>query len=167
MRSELITTLKRQTTELLSDLERNKEPILITQHGVQRVYLVDVETYEALQRRMNLLEGIVRGEKAVEEGRTLTHAQAKNRMNRWLKSFGPIWLIATWMVSSTTSPWTIRARPKSLSGTCFQAWGTLWIILRAVSSHRSKRAGGTDRSSSHRAENFIGKRVHAFFYCIL
>jgi len=76
MRSELITTLKRQTTELLSDLERNKEPILITQHGVQRVYLVDVETYEALQRRMNLLEGIVRGEKAVEEGRTLPHSCA-------------------------------------------------------------------------------------------
>ena len=34
MRTELVTTLKRQATELLSDLERSKEPILITQHGV-------------------------------------------------------------------------------------------------------------------------------------
>ena len=33
MRSELVTTLKRQATELLSDLERDREPILITQHG--------------------------------------------------------------------------------------------------------------------------------------
>jgi prevent-host-death family protein len=85
MRTELVTTLKRQATALLSELERNKEPILITQHGVPSAYLVDVDTYETLQHRMRLLEGIARGEKAVEEGRTLTHAQAKKRMRRWLK----------------------------------------------------------------------------------
>jgi prevent-host-death family protein len=85
MRTELVTTLKRQATELLSELERNREPILITQHGVPSAYLVDVETYEAMQQRMSLLEGIARGEKAIEEGRTLSHAQAKQRMARWLK----------------------------------------------------------------------------------
>lgn len=85
MRTELVTTLKRQATELLSELERNREPILITQHGVPSAYLVDVETYEALQRRMSLLEGIARGEKAIEDGRTVTHTQAKQRMARWLK----------------------------------------------------------------------------------
>ena len=85
MRTELVTTLKRQATELLSDLERSKEPILITQHGVPTAYLVDVETYEILQRRMSLLEGIARGERALEEGRALSHAQAKQRMARWLK----------------------------------------------------------------------------------
>jgi len=85
MRTELVTTLKRQATELLSELERNREPILITQHGVPSAYLVDVETYETMQRRMSLLEGIARGEKAIEEGRTISHAQAKQRMGRWLK----------------------------------------------------------------------------------
>lgn len=85
MRTELVTTLKRQATELLSELERNKEPILITQHGIPSAYLVDVKTYDALQRRMNLLEGIARGEKAIEDGRTMSHAQAKQRMARWLK----------------------------------------------------------------------------------
>ena len=85
MRTELVTTLKRQATELLSELERNREPILITQHGVPSAYLVDVETYEAMQRRMSLLEGIARGEKAIEEGRTVSHTQAKQRMTRWLK----------------------------------------------------------------------------------
>lgn len=85
MRTELVTTLKRQATELLSELERNREPILITQHGVPSAYLVDVETYEAMQQRMSLLEGIARGEKAIEEGRTVSHTQAKQRMTRWLK----------------------------------------------------------------------------------
>jgi prevent-host-death family protein len=85
MRTELVTTLKRRATELLTELERSRQPILITQHGLPSAYLVDVESYEALQRRMGLLEGIARGEKAVEDGRTLTHAQAKQRMARWLK----------------------------------------------------------------------------------
>ena len=85
MRTELVTTLKRQATELLSDLEKHREPILITQHGLPSAYLVDVESFELLQKRMKLLEGIARGEKAVEEGRTLSHAQAKQRLARWLK----------------------------------------------------------------------------------
>jgi prevent-host-death family protein len=85
MRTELVTTLKRQATELLSDLERDKQPILITQHGLPSAYLVDVESYELLQQRMAILEGIARGEMAVAEGRVVTHAQAKARMARWLK----------------------------------------------------------------------------------
>jgi prevent-host-death family protein len=85
MRTELVTTLKRQATELLDELERSREPILITQHGLPSAYLVDVESYELLQRRMKLLEGIARGEKAIEEGRTVSHADAKKRISRWLK----------------------------------------------------------------------------------
>ena len=80
-----MTTLKRKATELLSQLARDKEPILITQHGLPSAYLVDVESYELLQRRMNLLEGIARGERAVDEGRTLTHEEAQARRSRWLR----------------------------------------------------------------------------------
>lgn len=85
MRTELVTTLKRQATKLLDELERSREPILITQHGLPSAYLVDVESYELLQRRITLLEGIARGEKAIEEGRTVLQAEAKKRMSRWLK----------------------------------------------------------------------------------
>ena len=85
MRTELVTTLKRQATELLSDIERDKQPILITQHGLPSAYLVDVETYELLQQRMAMLEGIARGEMAVAEGRVVSHAEARARMARWLK----------------------------------------------------------------------------------
>jgi prevent-host-death family protein len=85
MRTELVTTLKRQATELLSDVERDKEPILITQHGLPTAYLVDVESYELMQQRMSILEGIARGEQAVAEGRAVSQAQAKKRLARWLK----------------------------------------------------------------------------------
>ncbi len=85
MRTELVTALKRHATELLDELGRNREPIMITQHGLPSAYLVDVESYELLLRRMKLLEGIARGEKALDEGRTVAHSEAKKRMSRWLK----------------------------------------------------------------------------------
>ena len=85
MRTELVTTLKRKATDLLAELGRDKQPILITQHGLPSAYLVDVESFERLYARMSLLEGIARGERAVDEGRTLTHDEAKAKLSRWLK----------------------------------------------------------------------------------
>lgn len=85
MRTELVTTLKRKATTILAQLEKEKAPILITQHGRPAAYLIDVESYDELQRRLALLQGIARGERAIEEGRTLSQAQAKTRMSRWLK----------------------------------------------------------------------------------
>lgn len=85
MRTELVTTLKRRATELLDELQRDKEAILITQHGLPSAYLIDVESYEKLMRRLRLLEGIARGERAIEEQRTMSHKEAEVRMSRWLK----------------------------------------------------------------------------------
>lgn len=84
MRTELVTTLKRRATEILAELETERDPVLITQHGRPAAYLVDVETYEQAQRRLAVLEGIARGERAIEDGRVVSHSEAKKRMARWL-----------------------------------------------------------------------------------
>jgi PHD/YefM family antitoxin component YafN of YafNO toxin-antitoxin module len=57
----------------------------MTQHGLPAAYLVDVDSYERQQRLLNLLEGIARGEKAIEDGRVIPQADANKRMARWLK----------------------------------------------------------------------------------
>lgn len=85
MRTELVTTLKRKATEIIAGLDSDQAPVLITQHGKPAAYLMAVETFETLNRRIGMLEGIARGERAVEEGRIVTHAEAKKRMSRWLK----------------------------------------------------------------------------------
>jgi len=38
-----------------------------------------------LMTTLKLLKGIARGERALEEGRTVSHAEAKRRLERWLK----------------------------------------------------------------------------------
>lgn len=84
MRIEIVTTLKRQATKILADLHKSKDPILITEHGKPSAYLVDVESFELMQDRMCILEGIARGEKALLEKRIYTQEQAKSKMKKWL-----------------------------------------------------------------------------------
>ena len=84
MRTEIVTTLKREATKILSDLRENREPILITEHGKPSAYLVEAEDYELMQNRMQILEGIARGERAILEKKTISKANAKKLMGKWL-----------------------------------------------------------------------------------
>jgi len=85
MKTELVTTLKRQATKILAELHDSKEPELITEHGQPSAYLIDVKDYEMMQNRMEILEGIARGETAIHENRIYTQAEAKEKMSKWLK----------------------------------------------------------------------------------
>ena len=85
MKTELVTTLKRKATQILADLHKSKEPVLITEYGQPSAYLVAVDDYEYMQNRMQILEGIARGETAILEGRTFSHIEAKKVMGKWLK----------------------------------------------------------------------------------
>ena len=85
MKTELVTDLKRKATRILADLRETKEPVLITEHGRPSAYLLDVEDYEAMQTRLQILEGISRGEIAFLEGRVASTKQARDRMSKWLE----------------------------------------------------------------------------------
>ena len=69
MKTELVPTLKRQATRILGDLRESRSPVMITEHGKPAAYLIDIDTFEEKERRMELLEGLASGEK----------------MKRWLK----------------------------------------------------------------------------------
>lgn len=85
MRTELVTNLKRQATNILQRLHEDKEPVLITEHGKPSAYLVDVSDFEAMQQRMAILEGIAKGQRDIAEGRVKTSDQAKEMFSKWLK----------------------------------------------------------------------------------
>lgn len=85
MKVELVTNLKRQATKILADLHESKEAVLITEHGQPSAYLVDVQDYEFMQRRLALLEGLSKGERAMLDGKSVSHGEAKDRMQKWLR----------------------------------------------------------------------------------
>ena len=84
MKTELVTSLKRQATRILADLHETKEPVLITEHGQPSAYLLDVDDYEQLMTRMSILEGIARGEQAIKDGRVMSQSDAKDRLSKWM-----------------------------------------------------------------------------------
>ena len=59
-------------------MTRIKEPVLIAE-------LVDVQDCEFMQQRIESLEGITRGERAIVEGQVYTNKQAKGLLSKWLK----------------------------------------------------------------------------------
>ena len=85
MKTELVTNLKRQATKILAELHESKEPVLITEHGQPSAYLLDVNDYQFMLNRMQILEGIAKGEQAIREGRTFTNDEAKEKLKKWLK----------------------------------------------------------------------------------
>ena len=84
MKTELVTTLKRQATKILAELHDTKETVLITEHGKPSAYLVDADAFEMMENRMKILEGIARGERAILENRVIKHSDAKRKMKKWL-----------------------------------------------------------------------------------
>ncbi|MBN2382809.1 type II toxin-antitoxin system Phd/YefM family antitoxin [bacterium] len=84
MKTEIVTTLKREATRILAELHKNREPVLITEHGKPSAYLVDADDYELMQTRMEILEGIARGERAIIEKKTVSKINAREVMKKWL-----------------------------------------------------------------------------------
>ena len=85
MKTERATALKVRAREVIADLQSEQDPILITQHGKPAAYLADVDSYDELNRRLSVVEGIAPGEQAVREGRVHTQAEAMRRLSKWVK----------------------------------------------------------------------------------
>ena len=68
MKTVIVTKLKREATQVISELAQDREPVLVTEHGKPAAYLLDVETYEAQMQRLKLMEDIGRGEADIQAG---------------------------------------------------------------------------------------------------
>jgi len=83
--TELVTSLKRRATKIIDRVQKKKRPVLITNRGLPAAYLIDPESYDLIQTRMQILEGLAQGEEAIRQGRIMTQAQFEKKMARWLK----------------------------------------------------------------------------------
>lgn len=82
-RLEPVTEVKRRATEIIAGVRADGYPVIITERGRSAAVLIDIDSYDALLSRLEVLEGVARGERAIREGRVVSHAAAKRRMRRW------------------------------------------------------------------------------------
>jgi prevent-host-death family protein len=63
-----ISYIKANAAQVLDQLEKDREPVIITQNGEARAVLLDVRSYEQSQETMALLKILALGRKQVEAG---------------------------------------------------------------------------------------------------
>ena len=69
----------------IKHVTETKRPLLITQHGKGVAILADVEEFENLQMRLELLESIYKAETQINEGGGLSQEAAKAMVMKGIK----------------------------------------------------------------------------------
>jgi prevent-host-death family protein len=75
-----ISYLKAHAAEIVRNLAKQQEPMVITQNGEAKVVLQDIESYEQTQQTMALLKILALGMRQVEEGHVLPAANVIKRL---------------------------------------------------------------------------------------
>jgi prevent-host-death family protein len=63
-----ISYIKSHTADILKQVNNTHRPIIITQNGEARAVLLDPESYESMQKAIELLKVISQGEKDIING---------------------------------------------------------------------------------------------------
>ena len=67
-----LSTFKRETTRLIKQMKKTKNPVILTINGEAALVVQDVESYQALleaKERMETIEGIRRGLESMKAGK--------------------------------------------------------------------------------------------------
>ena len=77
-----VTDFRTNAAELLEKVKKTKRPLILTQRGRSAAILEDVKEYEDRLERLELLEAIVQGLQAAEQGDTVSHRDAMRRLDQ-------------------------------------------------------------------------------------
>ncbi|MBM3581268.1 MAG: type II toxin-antitoxin system Phd/YefM family antitoxin [Alphaproteobacteria bacterium] len=80
-----ISYLKAHAPEVIRDLARGQDPVIITLHGEAKAVLQDIASYELTQETMALLKMLALTHKAVERGKVRPAREAFARVRARVK----------------------------------------------------------------------------------
>ncbi len=82
-----VSDLQRQAAQILLDVNKSSEPIIITQRGRASAVLISVKRYEEIEKDLEAfddleLEYLIKlGEEAKARGDVLSHEEVRKRLN--------------------------------------------------------------------------------------
>jgi prevent-host-death family protein len=80
-----LSNFRAEATTCIKHIHDTKRPMIITQRGKGVAVLLDINEYEALQDKIEILQDIYAAEKEIEAGKTISHAQAKENILQRLR----------------------------------------------------------------------------------
>ncbi len=80
-----VTEVKRRATELIAGLRKTGLAVMVTEHGREAAVMVDVDTWNNLQRRLEILDLVAKGVTDLRAGQVTSQADAKARLARFAR----------------------------------------------------------------------------------
>jgi len=77
-----ISYIKAHAAEVLENVAKTRNPVIITQNGHAKAIIQDLRSYEEVQETLAMLKVVAAGEKAVEEGRVKPIDEAFSEIRR-------------------------------------------------------------------------------------
>lgn len=71
-----ISYLKENTAEIVSNLEKQGSPLILTQNGEAKAVIQDIKSYEQTQEAIALLKILALGNRQIEEGKVMSVDEA-------------------------------------------------------------------------------------------
>ncbi len=84
---EPLSEFRKKSADFIKRLQNEKQPIVLTQHGKSAAVLMDVSEYERVSKKMELLEDLLEAKQQVQQGKTYTMEEAKERIEQHLSKW--------------------------------------------------------------------------------
>lgn len=75
-----LSEFRANAAAVIAQVRRTKRPVVLTQHGRSAAVLLDVDEYEALLERVELLQDIQAAERQLTAGQGIAHEDAEARV---------------------------------------------------------------------------------------
>jgi prevent-host-death family protein len=84
---EPLSEFRKKSADFVKRLKKEKQPIVLTQHGKSAAVLMDVSEYERISKKMEMLEDLLEAKQQVEQAKTYTMDEAKERIQKHLSKW--------------------------------------------------------------------------------
>lgn len=84
---EPLSEFRKKSADFIQRLRKDKQPIVLTQHGKSAAVLLDVSEYERISNKIEMLEDLLEAKQQVEEGKTYTMEEARKRIENHLSKW--------------------------------------------------------------------------------
>ncbi len=75
-----LSEFRANASKLLKQINSTGRPLIITQHGKSKAVLLDVNDYQNLIEKLEILEDIYISERQIAEGKGIPHSQVKEEL---------------------------------------------------------------------------------------
>ena len=80
-----VTEVKRRATDVIASLKKTRKAVMVTEHGHEAAVMVDVDTWNSLQKRLEVLDLVAKGVRGLRAGQITSQEDAKARLARFGK----------------------------------------------------------------------------------